>query len=181
VIRTPLTTRDPEDQPAPRPSSQKSGRRDRMIIIGMAVVILVLVIGLLAQGGVGPFGKSTKGITNKWSAIVLSTGDIFFGHIKEITPDQIDIVNVYYVQKPSSSSPASTTISIVGLVTTQFQCPEDEIIITRNLVSYAENLQDNAYVVQKLNQLTQTPQHCSQPPAASTQAAIPTVAPTTTP
>jgi len=138
----------------------------------MGVVIVGLVIALLAVGGVWPFSKSTPAtkIPTKWSAVVLSDGEIFFGHMKQETADHLELVNVFYVQKPASSStaggPAPTSqapTAIVGFVANQLQCPEDDISINRSLVLYWEDLQDSSYVAQKLNLDSQTPETCFQP------------------
>jgi hypothetical protein len=182
VQRTPL---GPQGQPpiqTPPPRSRQEADFGgtppyRLIVSAMGVVIVGLVIALLVVGGVGPFAKSTPAatISTKWSAVVLSDGEIFFGHIKDLTSDHIELVNVFYVEKPATSSTTggSTSTSqaptkIVGFVANQLQCPEDDITINRSLVLYYENLQASSYVTQQLNQDSQTPETCYQPTPSPT-------------
>jgi len=96
----------------------------------------------------------------------MSNNDVFFGHVKQITTDQIELTNVYYLQTPSTTD-KTQSVAIVSLVANQIQCPKDDIIINRADVAYWEELQATSYVVQRLDQLGQTPQTCYAGPAAS--------------
>jgi hypothetical protein len=181
VQRTPL---GPQGQPPiqtqrqqAEPASSAEGTPPyRIIIAAMGVVIVALIIGLLVQGGVGPFAKSTPAakIPTKWSAVVLSDGEVFFGHMKQVTADHLELVNVFYVQKPSTPSTGTPTsqapTQILGFVSTQAQCPEDDLSINRSLVLYWEDLQDGSFVAQKLNLDQNQPQTCFQPTPAPSPA-----------
>jgi hypothetical protein len=187
VQRTPLGPPGPQPTQPPVPRPQLTGGADhtrlyQRIIAALGVVIVGLLIAVAAVGGAGPFAKSAPAVSTRWSAVLLSDGEIFFGHVKSATLDHIELVNVYYVQKPPSTTTTGTTpsaqspISIVGLVSNQLQCPLDDITINRSLVLYWEDLQNNSYVAQKLNQQSQTPQSCFQPPTPTPP--LPRVSPT---
>ena len=133
----------------------------------------------MAAGQFGPFGYKSN--PNTWTAVLLSGNDVFFGHVKQLTADRIEMTNVYYVQKPTGQAQNTQALSIVSLVANQIQCPKDDITINRADVAYWEDLQDGSYVVQRLNQLVQTTQACYQPPAATPPAAPAAAQPTAAP
>lgn len=173
-----------EPASAPQASSSKPEKKSRGLrwlwlwLLGL-IVVLGLATGVLAYTGTGPFNTTTT----VWSAVHLNDGEIFFGHIKSVTADTVELTNVYYVQKPAASA-ANQSISVVSFVSTQIQCPVDDVKITRSLVLYFEDMQSNSYVVQQLNRLNQTPKSCFEPSSAAsspTAAATPTPNPSPTP
>ena len=163
--------------------SSPSPRRTLWIVVALvaAVVIVVEGIALLTSNGDGPFASKQV-----WSAVFVNNNQIFFGHIKSNNSNELDLVNVYYLQaaatppagtQASSASPALTINSLVGA---QIQCPKDEVVINRTDILYTQTLQASSFVVSRLNALSQTPQNCFQPPAA-TATPVATAAPTPSP
>lgn len=139
--------------------------------LGVIAVVVIVVIVFLAMwiGGTGPFGQS---VSSSWSAVFLTDSEVFFGHVKSINNDQVDLVNVYYLQRSqatqtSGSQAASTQIAILGLVQNQIQCPTDEVVINRQSVLNIQTLQSSSFVVSKLSQLVKQPQKCYSPTAAT--------------
>jgi hypothetical protein len=152
--------------------------RATLAVIGVVVVVVVLVLASWI-GGFGPFGQS---VSSSWSAVFLTDSEVFFGHVKSIDNDQIDLVNVYYLQRSQantqtgSNQAAPTQLAILGLVANQIQCPKDEIIINRHSVLNIQTLQSSSYVVSRLNTLVHQAQKCFQPSSSSS-----TPAPATSP
>jgi hypothetical protein len=140
--------------------------------LGVIAVVVIVVIVFLAMwiGGTGPFGQSVSG---SWSAVFLTDSEVFFGHVKSVNNDQVDLVNVYYLQRSqatqtnTSSSTAPTQLAILGLVANQIQCPTDEIVINRQSVLNIQTLQSSSFVVSKLNQLVKQSQKCFAATAAT--------------
>ena len=134
----------------------------------VGVLLIVLIIGGLAIAKVGPFATRTV-----WSAVFLGDNEVFFGHLKDVSSTEIDLTNVYYLQKstPAASGTSTTqppaSLSITGLVANQIQCPTDFLRLNRNAVLYWQDLQDSSYVVTQLNQLVGKAQTCFTPPAAT--------------
>jgi len=137
-----------------------------LVAVGAVLVVVVVAAtaGLLAAGSSGPFAPAVD--TSDWTGVLMSNNDVFFGHVKQITTSQIELTNVYYLQTPSTTD-KTQSVAIVSLVANQIQCPKDDIIINRADVAYWEELQATSYVVQRLDQLGQTPQTCYAGPAAS--------------
>jgi hypothetical protein len=137
-------------------------------------LIVLIVVGLMAGtlvGGVGPFAKTPTA----WSGVFLTDNEVFFGHVKSTTADDIDLVNVYYVQssqggQTGTDQQSPTQLAVLGLVGNQIQCPQDELIINRHAVLDVQELQSKSFVVQRLETLSKNPQTCFQPAAPSAAA-----------
>ena len=142
--------------------------RATLAVIGVVVVVVVVVLASWV-GGVGPFGQSTS---SNWSAVFLTDSEVFFGHVKSMNNDQIDLVNVYYLQRSQANTQtgqaaAPTQLAILGLVANQIQCPKDEVIINRQAVLNIQTLQPSSYVVSRLNGLVGQQQKCFAPTSSS--------------
>ena len=140
----------------------------------IVVVVIAVVVIVLALGQFGPFSRG-----NTWTAVFLTDNEVFFGHVKSENTSNLELTNVYYLQKSQSNTNAPATLSVLGLVANQVQCPTDDLVINRNVVLYTQQLQSGSYITQQLNQLVQKQQTCFQPssapasPAPATQAATP--------
>ena len=174
----------PQTPRTPRPSASQAGQAldTSWIIAGVAIVIAV-VLAILAVAGTWPFSRSssTSTTTNPvsqpsataWSAVFLGDNEVFFGHLKNINGSQLELTNVYYLQKTTSSSNPNQTqnqasqLSLAGLVGNQIQCPTDDLVVNRNAVLYYQQLQPSSYVVSKLTQLISQKQACVQPSSAT--------------
>jgi hypothetical protein len=142
--------------------------RATLAVIGVVVVVVIVVLASWV-GGVGPFGQSTS---SNWSAVFLTDSEVFFGHVKSINNDQIDLVNVYYLQRSQANTQtgqaaAPTQLAILGIVANQIQCPKDEVLINRQAVLNIQTLQPSSYVVSRLNTLVTQQQKCFTPTSSS--------------
>src|SRR6185437_4461699 len=86
-----------------------------------------------------------------WAAVFVNNNQIFFGHVKSSTSDQVDLENVYYLQAQTPPSGTQTTgsapsLTINSLVGAQIQCPKDEVVINRSDILYTQELQDTSFV-----------------------------------
>ena len=102
-----------------------------------------------------------------WSAVFLNDNEIFFGHIKSVNAQELDLVNVFYIQKTPASSGSPTQLSINRLVSSQIQCPTDEIIVSHHAMLYHQDLQNASFVASRLDALSQAPSTCFYPPTPS--------------
>src|ERR1035437_7009043 len=85
---------------ARRPESARPFGMTNKLAGMVGVLLIVLIIGGLAIAKVGPFATRTV-----WSAVFMGDNEVFFGHLKDVSSTEIDLVNVYYLQK---STPAAT-------------------------------------------------------------------------
>jgi len=147
-----------------------SAKRNMVIwwIAGVVILVIIVVVGATAIAGAGPFQRTSS----DWTAVFLSDNEVYFGHVKYETNDDIDLVNVAYLQKSTSTAASTTTtapstLSILGLVGNQIQCPTDEVLINRHNVINVQVLQSTSFVVTRLQTLSQTAQKCFQPSSAT--------------
>jgi hypothetical protein len=182
-----------------RPVRSSGGSKmDRMASIVLFILIAVLVIALIVLFVWGSNGQQSK-LVNKdeYQAVFINVngttgGQVYFGHIKNITGQYIDLTNVFYIQNQSGATSSNTSYTLVKLGC-ELHGPEDQMVINNSQVYFWENLKSSGQVSQKIAQFyKQNPngQNCSQSSAggstnqssANTQSSTtPTTSPTTTP
>jgi len=91
-----------------------------------------------------------------WWQINLSDNEIFYGHIRGITASDLDLIDVAYVRSGSAARP-------VSLVSTQIQCPTNEIVINRDVITGKTIIQGDSKLVSELDNLASKPQLCFKP------------------
>lgn len=157
----------------PERGSKKNRDGDRLwrtaaVAFLFALTILVIaVVGIILFGGTDQ-GKFVK--NNKYQAVFLTNGQVYFGKISDLNRDFIRLDNIYYLtQNTTTNSSGQTTTdgnyTLVKLGCQQIHYPFDQMIIERDQVSFWENLNDSGKVVQSINQFNkQNPNgpDCSQ-------------------
>jgi hypothetical protein len=131
---------------------------------------------------------------DKYQAVFLNNGQVYFGHINSISNQTLDLRNIYYLQTSASSTAAATTtttsssnVSLVKLGC-ELHAPYDQMLINDTQVIFWENIQDSSQVVKAITayQKANTTQSCTTQSQNSTDQAPSTVSPaaatsTTTP
>jgi hypothetical protein len=150
-----------------------SGRKQSPWLIAVILVVAIVIIEFAVAGifGIGQFAPKAS---STWSAVFLNDDEIFFGHITTNNSNQLELTDVFYLQRtqPPQGTQAPAQLSINSLVSSQIQCPTDDITLDQTNILYRQDLQSNSFVVQKLNQLIKQPQKCFTPAPAA--AATPT-------
>jgi len=107
---------------------------------------------------------------DKYQAVFLQNGQVYFGKIGSLTSKYVDLQNVFYLNSNSSSSDKKTTddSSANQFTLVKLGCelhgPYDQMIINRDQVTFWENLKDDGQVVKTINEwIKQNPngQKCS--------------------
>jgi hypothetical protein len=128
------------------------------VVLLFALTILVVCIAVLLY-----FGGSKEGNyidTKKQQAVFLTNGQVYFGKIKEINKQYIDLQNIYYLnvnqqvqpnQKDANGQQAqNNSISLVKLGC-ELHGPVDQMLINRDQVTFWENLKSDGQVAQAIN------------------------------
>jgi len=151
-----------------------SGRKQSPWIIAVIAVVLIVVIEF-AVAAIFSIGQFAPKASTTWSAVFLNDNEIFFGHIKTSDSHQLELTNVYYLQRtqPPQGTQAPAQLSINSLVTSQIQCPQDDITLDRVNILYTQDLQNSSFVVNTLNTLIKQPQKCFAPSATATPTPTP--------
>jgi hypothetical protein len=157
----------------------KSGKNSPMwlrvvwlVLLFAATALIVAMLALLYFGG----PKESNYVDNsKEQAVFLTNGQVYFGHIKSINKQYVDLQNIYYLnvnqqvqpnQSGSSSNSNNNSNQSVSLVKLgcELHGPADEMVINRDQVTFWENLKDQGQVAKAIAQwIQQNPngQQCS--------------------
>jgi len=164
-----MTSNTLEQREGKRPSESKPERSWLQIFNGILLVSIALLIGLVALA-ITHVTSSNEGKfvdTSKYQAVFLNNGQVYFGNITNLSTQYVRMANIYYLTQgtTSGSNTASNNYSLVKLGCQQIHDPYDSMIISRDQITFWENLQDNGKVVSSIKQfIKQNPNgpDCSQ-------------------
>jgi len=155
------------------------------IILLFAVTGLVIALTfLLALGG---NTQQRAVLKDKYQAVFLNNGQVYFGNISSIDDKTVDLRNIYYLQTGNSDSQDATAASSAPISLVKLGCelhaPYDQMLINNAQVIFWENLQDSGQVVEAIvkDKKENKQKNCPDPAASSTQQAPSTTAPAPTP
>jgi hypothetical protein len=150
-----------------------------VVVLLFSGTVLALAIATLLY-----FGKDKEAgyiDENKYQAVFLTNGQVYFGAIAGINDHSVDLQNIYYLnsqQQPEANDKNAnqqTSFSLVKLGC-ELHGPTDQMIINRDQVSFWENLKSDGKVAKAIEQYkSQNPngQNCSET-TNSTQQSQPT-------
>jgi len=138
------------------------GNEPRWLKVVFVVLLFSLTILAIALATLFYFGgKRESEFVNKdrVQAVFLTNGQVYFGKVKDITSQYVDLQNIYYLnsqQQPdtggsSEADTQATTFSLVKLGC-ELHGPIDQMLINRDQVSFWENLSDNGKVAKAIDQ-----------------------------
>lgn len=124
----------------------------------MRGLILTLVLAVLA--GYAGYAVSKPKATNsqKYHAVFLNTGQVYFGTIQSENSDNLVLSNVFYIQTidktipPTEEGGATTTIPQQQLVMKGEEpyAPSNTIRINRSQITVIEDLTDQSQILQQI-------------------------------
>jgi hypothetical protein len=163
----------PTPAPAiPERKEEKSGKNDkgttgiggpqwlRILSAILLVGIVVLLVGIILAVNRTTNDNESKFVnTSDYQAVFLNNGQVYFGHIDELTSSYVQMSNIYYLTQQNSSSTSTSTssnnYSLVKLGCQQIHDPLDEMVINRDQVTFWENLNSSGKVVSSIKQFIQ--------------------------
>lgn len=149
-------------QPQPvstiRPDSQKPTKtpsKKPWLIIAIAAALLIVAAGAYVFMNKSGFDRTID--RDKYQAVFLTNGNIYFGKLHNVSGDHMKLTDVYYPQAQQSSnstdesaddqSENQNNLQLIKLGE-EIHGPEDEIFISKQHVLFYENLKPEARVVQ---------------------------------
>lgn len=142
-----------------RKQSNSSGGNKKKLtmkaLIGVAG--LVVLVGLLWWFFLRNIGIPSYVETDKYQVVCLQSGECYFGKITAVSSDTVQLKNVFYVQKTTSTTTDTTdttsdnNLQLIKLGN-EVHGPEDMMVINRTQVLYMENLKSDGKVTQTINQ-----------------------------
>lgn len=149
-------------------------------------IFMLICTALVAAGVIGllVFGTgnraSTEGSnvdTNKYQAVFLSGGQVYFGKIVRFNSSFVAVKDIYYLRVNQQVQPGQTQnnsdISLTKLGS-ELHGPEDTMFINRDQVQFWENLKDDGQVVKAIKA------YQANPSSSNTNTTTPAAATTTT-
>lgn len=123
------------------------------------LIKVAVVLGLLYGAIIGSrylMNLKNGSVSNRYSAVFLTNGQVYFGKIFSNDKDLIVLKQVYYLQS-QSGNPQGGDSSIGSQFTLikmgqEIHGPEDELFINKNQVMFYENLRDDSRIVQSITQ-----------------------------
>jgi hypothetical protein len=164
----------PGSAPGPAAKKHEYERFGKFFSIGSVVLLvsIAILIGALASffafGNNGNEGQYVN--KDEYQAVFVnvngtSGGQVYFGHIQSLTPNFVDLTNVFYIQNQSSTSSSSNNSYTLVKLGCELHGPEDQMVINRSQVYFWENLKSSGQVSQKIAQYYKdnpNGQNCSQ-------------------
>jgi hypothetical protein len=152
------------DQPAKRQKKTKKGGGERLFL-GIVLALLAVAIGVIIWLAFAPKNTTTGGALaideNKYQAVFLTSGQIYFGNLTEINDNYLKLSNVFYIQSNNGSDSKNTTdsgdLKLIKLGD-EVHKPEDAMIINREQMLFFENIKpdgDVAKLIQRYRQGSQ--------------------------
>lgn len=166
-------------QSSPSTPPAKSGRKNRgkglRILSGVMLIAIAALIAMIPLFIVTSNNSEESLVKDdKFQAVFLNGGQVYFGKVQEINDKYMTMDNIYYLRvneqvqpNPSEDAGAGQDISLAKLGC-ELHGPEDLMVITRDQVSFWENLKSDGQVTQAINEfIKQNPdgQTCAQPTA----------------
>lgn len=143
-----------------------------LVLLFSATLVAVSLILLMIFGGEKSESSFVK--KDKYQAVFLNGGQVYFGKIGEYTGKYITLSDIYYLRVNQQVQPGSQqTTNDVSLAKlgNELHGPEDEMVINRSEVQFWENLKDDGQVVKAITEYKKNPEAANaQQPASTTPA-----------
>lgn len=139
----------------------------KLLVVAVIVVSLALVVALAF--GMFKFGTKSLVDSNKYQAVFLQNGQVYFGRLSNINNEYVQLKDIYYLQVKQQVQPNQQTgtqqdqtaqqeISLAKLGN-ELHGPEDLMYISRDQIVFWENLKDDgsSQVVEAIKTYKQNP------------------------
>lgn len=164
--QTPQASAPPVREPQTMYRPESGGRKRMWItVIILAVVALAIAVVLVVWFS-RPAGGDSAIQRDKYQAVFLTNGQVYFGKLAGASGDSMQLTNVYYLQvqqdvqgasgEAQTEADATKDQSQVSLAKlgSELHGPEDAMQINREQVLFWENLTDDSKVVTAIKQHT---------------------------
>lgn len=126
-----------------------------LLLFGIAALLLLLALSFLTKGNAN--GEEKFVDTKKYQAVFLNNGQVYFGKIGGISSNYVDLRSVYYLTQTTATGANGATnatgdYTLVKLGCQQIHNPLDQMVVSRDQVSFWENLSDDGKVVKSIKE-----------------------------
>ena len=124
-----------------------------LALFGVVVLLITATLSLTRLNSAVP-DESKAVSSSQYQAVFLNNGQVYFGNIKLINSRFIDLQNIYYLTQNSSGQDQTTSgdYTLVKLGCQQIHYPDDRMMITRDQVTFWENLNKDGKVAKSIEE-----------------------------
>lgn len=149
----------PAQAPMPMPTiTAAAGRRSKVWWVGLPLAglagLAVLVLGI--TWAVSYNGETMLVKRDKYQAVFLANGQVYFGKIKTITRQYVQLTDIYYLQVQQQDQKEALNNAAVQpqiyKLGSELHGPEDSMQISRDQFLFWENMKDDSKVVKAIGQ-----------------------------
>ena len=138
----------------PAKKTKKTFPNGHWLLPFAAGIIVSLIVIVAAFGAYQKQGTTTTDIeTDKYQAVFMTNGQVYFGKLADVTHAYADLTDVYYLQVQQAVQPAATDqksqVSLTKLGS-ELHGPTDKMHISRDQILFWENLKDDSTVVKAI-------------------------------
>jgi hypothetical protein len=129
-----------------------------VMLFSLAIVMIGL-ISFLVFGGGSDTKESDLVKAEKYQAVFLSGGQVYFGKITSLTNDVVTLSDIYYlrVNQQQEGQPVDANNISLAKLGNELHGPEDAMVINRDQVQFWENLKDDGQVVKAIKEYAANP------------------------
>ena len=142
------------NEPAGKKGKNNAGRPSWMSVLNIVVMVgAALLIGLTVFAFVfnKPASEEKYVDDELYQAVFLNNGQVYFGKVEALNSRYIDLNDVYYLtQATTTNAQASSDYTLVKLGCQQIHYPEDQMLISRDQVTFWENLSKDGKVTKSI-------------------------------
>lgn len=125
-----------------------------VILFGIAILLLLLTL-LFVRSESGKSSEAAQVETSQYQAVFLNNGQVYFGNITDLNGRYVRLNNIYYLTQATTASAAgqqqaSSDYTLIKLGCQQIHHPTDQMIISRDQVTFWENLDKNGKVAKSI-------------------------------
>jgi len=146
---------------APPHQAKREKKSFKRFMLPMVAIIIVIlgVVGWFAWSNMqNNTGAAIDG--SKYQAVFFPNGQIYFGKLKQVNNEYMQLTDIYYLQAPASAETddsknpqkTSTDQNNVQLIKLgdEIHGPEDKMVISKDQVLFYENLKPDSKVAQSI-------------------------------
>lgn len=125
----------------------------RLTRVSLSLTLLILFGAAFLSVQLNFFSPRPSG--DRWQAVFLANGQVYFGKLELSGRDYVTLTNIYYLQAPQglqqapAPDAAPPNLNLVKLGA-ELHGPEDRMVIAQDQVLFWEDLKDSSKVVQAI-------------------------------
>ena len=119
-----------------------------LLLLALVAAVLVAVIRWIVPND--PFSGRID--EDRYQAVVLSDGRVFFGHLSSISDEYLELSEAYFVDQTEGTEEDPAVQRVVS-ITERVEGPDDAMLLNKEFVVAVENLRPDSDVVEAIEEV----------------------------